>query len=60
MRPLFFMRPLVFLGVVCLLFATHLPILIFPNLLSYLVATFLIIIGALAIIGSLTFRRWWV
>jgi len=58
MRPLFFMRPLLFLGVVCLLFG--ILIVIFPNLLSYLVATFLIIIGALAIIGSLTFRRWWV
>ncbi len=56
MRPLFFMRPLLFLGVVCLLFG--ILIVIFPNLLSYLVATFLIIIGALAIIGSLTFRRW--
>ena len=56
MRPLLFMRPLVSLGVVCLLFG--ILIFVFPNLLSYLVATFLIIIGALAIIGSLTFRRW--
>ncbi len=56
MRPPFFMRPLAFLGVVCLLFG--ILIVIFPNLLSYLVATFLIVIGALAIIGSLTFRRW--
>ncbi|MBA7503626.1 hypothetical protein ES706_02237 [subsurface metagenome] len=56
MRPPIFMRPLVFIGVVCLLFG--ILIVIFPNLLSYLVATFLIVIGALAIIGSLTFRRW--
>ena len=56
MRPPFFMRPLAFLGAVCLLFG--ILIFVFPNLLSYLVATFLIVIGALAIIGSLTFRRW--
>jgi uncharacterized membrane protein HdeD (DUF308 family) len=50
------MRPSAFIGVVCLLFG--ILIFIFPDLLSYLVATFLIIIGALAIIGSPTFRRW--
>ncbi len=57
MRPLIFMRPSIFIGIVCLLFG--ILIFIFPNLLSYLVATFLIIIGVLAIIGSARFTRLW-
>jgi len=57
MRPMIFMRPSIFIGIVCLLFG--ILIFIFPNLLSYLVATFLIVIGVLAIIGSVRSTRWW-
>jgi len=57
MRPLIFMGPSTFIGIVCLLFG--ILIFIFPDLLSYLVATFLVIIGILAIIGGTAFTRRW-
>ena len=50
------MGPSLFIGIICLLFG--ILIFVFPDLLNYLVAAFLVIIGILAIIRGITSPRW--
>jgi len=50
------MRPSVLFGVICLVFG--ILVFIFPQILNYLVASFLVIVGFLAILGGARFIRW--
>ena len=55
MRPRLVRGPSAFIGIFCLIFG--ILIFVLPELLSYLVATFLVIIGILTIIGNVAFPR---